>query len=206
MRHKGAIPTAAFSPDGTRLATGSYDKTARIWDARTMKPIGRPLSHRGYVWSVRFSPDGAKLLTASFDGTAQIWDGHTGRPIGEPLKHGEMLYGAIFNSDASIVATFGRSPAAKLWDAATSRRLGDSLTHKNEINAAPHSWPAAAAIVTVSRDRTARVWSVPARSSGRPERISRKMTVLTGMELGRRRRRPRARRLGLEEQARRPHG
>jgi eukaryotic-like serine/threonine-protein kinase len=186
MRHKGAVPTAAFSPDPgapARLATGSYDKTARIWDARSMKPIGQPLAHRGYVWSVRFSPDGARLLTASFDGTAQIWDGHTGRSIGEPLKHGEMLYGAIFNDDASIVATFGRSTAAKLWDAATSRQLGDSLAHGNEVNAAQFLADREA-IVTVSQDRTARVWSVPRALSGAPERISRKLTVLTGMELG----------------------
>jgi WD40 repeat protein/serine/threonine protein kinase len=183
MRHKGAIPTAAFSPDGTLLATGSYDKTARIWDARAMKPIGRPLLHRGYVWSVRFSPDGTKVLTASFDGTAQIWDSRTGTPIGEALKHGEMVYGAIFNSDASIVATFGRSPAAKLWDAATSRRLGEAFTHKNEMSGAAFL-AGRGTIVTISRDRAARVWSVPGALAGATQLISRRLTVLTGLELG----------------------
>ena len=79
--------SAAFSPDGKRIVTASEDKTARLWDAETGKPIGEPLKgHEGAVSSAAFSPDGKRIVTASADKTARLWDAETGKPIGEPLK------------------------------------------------------------------------------------------------------------------------
>src|SRR5262249_474585 len=75
----------AFSPDGERVATASYDSTARLWNARTGEPIGRPMKHHKRVYMVQFSPDGERIATASADGTARVWDAHTGEPIGDPM-------------------------------------------------------------------------------------------------------------------------
>ena len=70
-----AVMSAAFSPDGKRIVTASRDKTARIWDAATGKPIGEPLKgHEDAVHSAAFSPDGKRIVTASEDKTARIWD------------------------------------------------------------------------------------------------------------------------------------
>ena len=81
------MSSAAFSPDGKRIVTASVDKTARLWDAETGKPIGEPLKgHADSVSSAAFSPDGKRIVTASEDKTARLWDAETGKPIGEPLK------------------------------------------------------------------------------------------------------------------------
>ena len=70
--------SAAFSPDGKRIVTASDDKTARVWDAASGKPIGEPLKgHEDLVWSAAFSPDGKRIVTASQDETARIWDAAT---------------------------------------------------------------------------------------------------------------------------------
>jgi WD40 repeat protein len=74
MRHEGKVWAVAFSPDGKTVLTGSMDGTARLWDARTGRPIGTPLHHRGRVRAVAFSPDGRRILTACGDNTARLWD------------------------------------------------------------------------------------------------------------------------------------
>ena len=75
--HQGRGLSAAFSPDGKRIVTQSKDKTARLWDGETGKPIGEPLKHEGAVWSAAFSPDGGRIVTASADQTARLWDAGT---------------------------------------------------------------------------------------------------------------------------------
>jgi hypothetical protein len=57
--HTGAVNSAAFSPDGARIVTGSDDNTARIWDAETGAELVRLESHAGGVFSAAFSPDRA---------------------------------------------------------------------------------------------------------------------------------------------------
>ena len=84
--HTGGVKSAAFSPDGKRIVTASSDKTARLWDAETGKPIGELDGHEGWVWRAAFSPDGKRIVTASGDKTARLWDADTGKAIGEPLE------------------------------------------------------------------------------------------------------------------------
>ena len=69
--HDGYVNSVAFSPDGSKLATGSSDSTARIWDVATGIVLQK-LVHDGSVVSVEFSPDGSKLATLSSD-TVRIW-------------------------------------------------------------------------------------------------------------------------------------
>ena len=71
---KARLSSAQFSPDGQRVVTASDDKTARLWDAASGKPIGEPMKHEGDVNSAQFSPDGQRVVTASQDNTARLWD------------------------------------------------------------------------------------------------------------------------------------
>src|SRR5205807_1040287 len=71
----------AFSPDGTRIATGSLDQTVRLTELRTGRLIAELKGHRGWVNSVDFSPDGRRLVSGSQDHTLRLWDGETGAPV-----------------------------------------------------------------------------------------------------------------------------
>jgi WD40 repeat protein len=71
--HPNGVRSAAWSPDGTRIVTGSEDRTARIWDAGTGRVLATLSGHGGEVDSAAWSPDGARIVTGSEDGTAIIW-------------------------------------------------------------------------------------------------------------------------------------
>ena len=63
-----------FSSDGSRIVTGSDDRTARIWDSATGKEIAVLRGHDAQVDSAAFSPDGSRIVTGSKDNTARIWN------------------------------------------------------------------------------------------------------------------------------------
>jgi len=106
------------SPDGRRIVTASDDKTARIWDAASGKPIGGPLKgHEAAVISATFSPDGARIVTGSRDQTARIWDAASGKAIGEPLNgHENWVNSAAFNRDGARIVTASQDRTARVWD------------------------------------------------------------------------------------------
>ena len=79
--HRDGLSSASFSPDGSRIVTGSWDQTAKVWDARTGTALLELKGHTGAVNSVSFSPDGSRILTGSDDGTAKVWDARTGKRL-----------------------------------------------------------------------------------------------------------------------------
>src|SRR5262245_3949123 len=67
--HTLALASVAYSPDGRFIATGSYDRTAKVWDAASGKELVTLMGHTAAVEAVAFSPDGKTLATGSYDAT-----------------------------------------------------------------------------------------------------------------------------------------
>jgi eukaryotic-like serine/threonine-protein kinase len=139
-----AVRAVAYSPDGKTVCTGSLDKTARLWDVATGRPVGQPLMHQGYVEAVAYSPDGKTVLTGSSDGTARLWDVVTGLSTGQPLVHqggvNVVAYGpdgtivrthavraVAYSPDGKTVLTASVDSTARLWDAATGQPVGEGM-------------------------------------------------------------------------------
>ena len=75
MGHSDAVSSASFSPDGTKVVSGSWDQTVRIWDAVTGECAQTLEGHSSGVTSASFSP---KVVSGSDDQTVRIWDAVTG--------------------------------------------------------------------------------------------------------------------------------
>ena len=71
--HSHNVRGLSVSPSGKRLATGSFDKTLRLWSVRSGALLHVLRGHDDYVVRVEFSPDGSRLLSASYDRTVRVW-------------------------------------------------------------------------------------------------------------------------------------
>ena len=74
--HDAPLRCASYSPDGTRVITGSNDKTARVWDAATGEILAVLEGHEGAVTSAWFSPDGMRVMTLTDANTLRIWNAY----------------------------------------------------------------------------------------------------------------------------------
>jgi len=164
LRHDASVTSEQFSPDGQRVVTTSYDRTARLWDAASGKPIGEPMKHQDMVRSAQFSRDGQRVVTASDDRTARLWDAASGKPIGEPMKHEDTVISAEFSPDGHRVMTASNDKTARFWDAASGKPIGEPMKHEDIVDSAEFS-PDGHRVVTASWNRTARLWDA---ASGKP--------------------------------------
>jgi len=160
MQHAGIVWSAVFSPDGTRLASASSDRTARVWDARTGQPVGQPLRHTKLVWWAFFNGDGRQIVTASDDGTARVWNAATGEPISQPMHRSvnRAVTYACFSPDGQWVLTSDEA-GAYLWDARTGYSVSEAMRPSQPLDRARFT-PDGKQVLTTSLDLTARYWDL----------------------------------------------
>ena len=160
----------AFSPDGTLLATASWDKTARLWDMATGECVRTFTGHKSYINAVAFSPDGTLLATGggepsigggerlTNDDTARLWNVATGKRVRTLTGHTCEISGMAFSPDGTLLATTGSwDRTVRLWNVATGKCVQTHIGHTSEISGVAFS-PDGALLATGSRDNTARLW------------------------------------------------
>jgi WD40 repeat protein len=111
--------SVAFSPDGATLASGSHDKSVRLWDVASHRLIGSPLvGHTGDIVSMAFSPDGKTLTTASLDNSVRVWDVANHRLVGPPFTvPRDAFYSFVaVSADGKTVASRGFDDSVRLWN------------------------------------------------------------------------------------------
>jgi WD40 repeat protein/serine/threonine protein kinase len=152
-----SVINVAFSPDGTRVVTGGQDHTARVWDARTGRPLLELKGHTDTVRSMAFSPDGTWLVTASDDRTARVWDARTATSRLELKGHTGAVWSAAFSPDGTRIITGSEDGTAKVWDAKTAAPQLELKGHSESVHSAAFS-PDGTRIVTGGGAHVARVW------------------------------------------------
>ena len=164
--HGRRLTSASFSPDGERILTTSYDRSARVWDAQTGDPLVVFREHPGPVFSGTFSPDGRLALTASgvpqsgvrAPGTAHVWRVDTGRTVQTLRVRRSDINDASFSPDGSAVVTASDDGVARVWSVGSGEELASLPRSEDLLYSAAFS-PDGERIVTASLDGSARVWN-----------------------------------------------
>ncbi|KAH8835890.1 WD40-repeat-containing domain protein [Flagelloscypha sp. PMI_526] len=158
--HTGWILSVAFSPDGTRIVSGSYDRTLRLWDASTGVPIGEPLrGHSDLVREVTFSPDGSRIASCSSDKTIRLWDAINGLPVAEPFRrHSASVECVAFSPDGTRLASGYGDGTIRVWDVATGSLVGEPLHHHQHSVYSVAFSPDGTRIASASGDKTILLW------------------------------------------------
>jgi WD40 repeat protein len=154
--HTREISAAAYSPDGSKIVTASWDGTAKVWDVRTGQEILTLKGHTKEVSFAAFTQDGRRIVTGSYDHTAKIWDAATGRELHTVRGCTETI---DFSPDCQkIVSGSGLEPSdAEIWDVSSGRKLLTLTGHVVRVEAVSYS-PDGKRVVTGGYDRLAKVW------------------------------------------------
>ena len=115
--HTDCIYSVAFTPDGSVLATASYDRLVKLWEVRTGREIRTISGHVDAVYSLAFNASGDRLASASADRTVEVWDVARGRQLGTPLSGSTAeLFALAFYPGGRRIAAAGMDKMIRIWD------------------------------------------------------------------------------------------
>lgn len=157
--HTSLLKAVAFSPDGTILATGGEDRTARLWDTAAGGLDRTYGTHRDSVEAVAFSSDGTTLATGGRDGTIRLW-----RPGRDPFDTAfigdlQRVTALAFHPDGTLLAAAGQNRLVRVWDTARAAPVYKLNGHRNVVSSVAFS-PRGDILATAGWDRTIRLWRV----------------------------------------------
>lgn len=118
--HQYPVVGISFSPDGQTIASGSADKTIKLWSIHGN--LLRTLPETDQVWSVEFSPDGKMIAAASNDKTVKLWSVE-GKLLRTLKGHENKVYRVRFSPDGKTLASSGYDGTIRLWDTNNGKLL-----------------------------------------------------------------------------------
>jgi WD40 repeat protein len=155
---------AAWSPDGTYLASAYEDATIILWDAATGRPLQTLAGHSDAVTSLAWSPDGRLLASGSWDGQVILWGPNTGEPLRALRAHTDVVESVAWSPDGSRIASASRDGDVILWDLGSGQPAQILSGHTGAVTSLAWS-PDGRLLASGSRDATIILWDL---ESGKP--------------------------------------
>lgn len=122
--HSGSVQAVPWSPDGKRIASGSWDGTVQVWDAFTGDHVYTYRGHSKAVNAVTWSPNGKHLASGSEDQTVQVWDAISGSTLLTYRGHSDRVTAVAWSPDGKDIVSAGTyDGTAQVWDASIGTTL-----------------------------------------------------------------------------------
>ncbi len=121
--HQSVVTSVAFDPQGSALASGSWDNTVKLWDAPSGKLLRTLEAHRRRVWSVAFDPQGSALASGSSDNTVKLWEARSGKLLRTLKGHEAQVLSVAFDPHGRTLASGSDDTTVKLWEARSGKLL-----------------------------------------------------------------------------------
>ena len=123
----------AISPDGQTLASGSSDKTIKVWNLKTGDLLRTLTGHKSSVYCVAISADGQTLASGSVDGTIKVWNLKTGDLLHTLTGHESPVWSVAISADGQTLASGSDDGTIKVWNLKTGDLLRTLAGHEDAV-------------------------------------------------------------------------
>lgn len=157
--HRDSVQGVMFSPDGVLLASGSEDKTVRLWYTSRRKRIRMMIGHEKAVNTVMFSPSGSFLASGSDDKTVRLW--HVAKRYGITALYGhtDSVTAVAYSRTETVVASASEDGTVRLWEVKRRQCLGVLAGHSGPVFDVAF-YPDGTRLASAGADATVRLWDV----------------------------------------------
>lgn len=157
--HSNVVWSIAFNSNGY-LASGSEDKTIKLWNLPAGELQSTLEGHTGTVWSIAFSPDGQTLASGSNDNTVKLWNLPTGELQRTLEGHTGTVWSVALNPDGQTLASSSEDRTIKLWNLTTGELQRTLEGHTDAVRAIAFSLDGQT-LASGSNDNTIKLWNLP---------------------------------------------
>lgn len=157
--HRWQISCLGFSPDGSQLASGGWDKEVNVWDLSNLEVVNNLSGrHKVPVTSVCWHrPNGLLICTGSADNTAALWNAENGQHLATLTEHFGWVLGCCFSATGSFLATASWDKTVRIWDPGSEMLINNLNGHTAGVWSVDFH-PRTSTLCSASEDGTIKIW------------------------------------------------
>ncbi len=160
--HNGWVRAVSFFPNGFSFASGSYDRTLRLWNVRDNQPFETLSKHFGSISGINaiaVHPNGNTFAAGCIDKSVKLWNFRSGQPINNLEGHDGQVYSVAYSPNGKTLVSASADKTIKLWNWRKAEVLQTFEGHQDKVVAVVFH-PDGKKIASASFDKTIKIWDI----------------------------------------------